>query len=139
MSTTYKGKKIGMDESIIELPNVLVIDDEEPVREAIIDILELVDIYAISACDGTEGLNLLQKQLENIQLVVLDLSMPGLSGEETFISIRELNPTIPILISSGFSISEISSQFLDDPNCEFMQKPFTLDFLIERVQHHLEK
>ena len=127
-----------MNETLTKIPNVLIIDDEESVREAIVDILELVEVQAIGACDGIEGLQLYQEQFNNVKLIVLDLSMPGLSGEETFSSIRKLNSTIPVLVTSGFSKLEIPPHLLKDTFAEYMQKPFALDSLIDRVQFHLK-
>ncbi len=126
-----------MTESTIVTRNVLVVDDEASVRDAIIDILELIDVISFTACDGEEGIKVLQNNLNDIKLIILDLTMPGLTGEETFISIRKLNNSIPIIVSSGHSPSELPVVFQEDSNCEFVQKPFTIDFLIERVQFHL--
>ncbi len=63
---------------------VLMIDDEEPVREAVTDILESEGLTVITAPDGRAGLTRYRERQADIQLVLLDLSMPGLSGEETF-------------------------------------------------------
>ena len=126
-----------MNHSTLGSPTVIVIDDEETVRGAIMDILELVDIVAIPASDGSKGVKLLEERAETIKLIMLDLTMPGLSGEETFSSIRQLNKEIPILITSGFSQSEIPLLCQNDPFSEFIQKPFSLDHLIERVEFYL--
>ena len=126
-----------MTESKIVTRNVLVVDDEASVRDAIIDILELIDVISFTACDGEEGIEVFQNNLNDIKLIILDLTMPGLTGEETFISIRKLSDSIPIIVSSGHSLSELPIVFQQDSNCEFVQKPFTIDYLIERVQFHL--
>lgn len=127
-----------MTQPFIEVPKVLIIDDEESVREAITDILDLAGITAVSAQNGGEGLQILEQGKDQLRLIMLDLSMPGLSGEETFASIRLLNPQLPIIITSGKSASELPQQCHDDPHTEFIQKPFSLELLIERVEGHLE-
>ena len=61
---------------------VLLIDDEEPVRTAVRDMLDLEDIRVLSAANGQAGITLFQERQDDIDLVLLDLSMPGISGEE---------------------------------------------------------
>ena len=117
---------------------ILVIDDEEPVREAVKDILELVKIDVLQAENGQTGINIYQQHSEKIELVLLDLSMPGMSGEETFHALRSLNPDLRVLLSSGFNETEVISR-LDGQNISgFIQKPYTLDTLIDKVQQHLD-
>lgn len=68
---------------------VLVIDDETAVRDAVSDILSLEDIKTIIAANGTEGIARYQEHQKDIQLIILDLSMPGLSGEETYAQLKK--------------------------------------------------
>jgi two-component system, cell cycle sensor histidine kinase and response regulator CckA len=116
---------------------ILVIDDEEPVREAVKDILEMINIEVMVAPDGANGIELYQQQQGDIILVLLDLSMPGMNGEETFLALRKINPNIQVLLSSGYSETEINSRFAGKNVTGFIQKPYTLDTLIERVQAFL--
>ncbi len=74
-----------------------MIDDEEPVRTAVTDILEMKGLHVLAASNGREGLAIYRRQQANILLVLLDLSMPGMSGEETF---RELPRSIRSCASS---------------------------------------
>ena len=64
---------------------ILVIDDEEAVREAVTDILDLEGLLVITAANGESGVALYQSRQEEVALVILDLSMPGLSGQETLV------------------------------------------------------
>ena len=121
----------------IDPPIVLVIDDEKQVQDAITDVLELLDLSSIGVSDGLTGLNTFKSYIDDIKIILLDLSMPGLSSAETFQRIRSLNSNIPILLTSGVSPSEVPQSLLNDSNCEFLQKPFSINELIERVQHHL--
>lgn len=116
---------------------VLIIDDEEPVRQAITDILDLSNIKALTAPDGQTGLEIYRQFMGEIQLVILDLSMPGLSGEETFHLLRRLNPQVSVLLSSGFSQAEVTQSFLGQGLAGFIQKPYNAMDLLEKVSELL--
>jgi signal transduction histidine kinase/ActR/RegA family two-component response regulator len=113
---------------------VLVIDDEEPVREAVSDILGEEGIETLQAEDGRSGLELYQAHLLEIGLVILDLSMPGMSGQETFRELRQLNSAVPVLLSSGYSREEVARSFEDEGAASFLQKPYSMADLIRKVQ-----
>lgn len=113
---------------------VLVIDDETAVRDAVADILALEDIKTITATDGAEGVARYREHQEDIRLVILDLSMPGLSGEETFAQLKKINPDARVLISSGYSQNEVSLRFANQEGLGFLQKPYKLAILIETVR-----
>jgi PAS domain S-box-containing protein len=116
---------------------VLVIDDEEPVREAVYDILELEAIRVLSAVDGQEGIETFKRHCQEIDLILLDLSMPGLGGVETFHRLREINQTVPILLSSGYNQAEVDSRFSEGKPAGFLQKPYSASILVEEIMRHL--
>ncbi len=116
---------------------VLVIDDEEPVREAVSDILEIESIQVLSAADGQEGINLFDKHRQEIDLILLDLSMPGLGGVETFHRLRKINQTVPILLSSGYNQTQVDSHFTEGKPAGFLQKPYSAAVLVEEVVRRL--
>jgi signal transduction histidine kinase/CheY-like chemotaxis protein len=116
---------------------VLVIDDETAVRDAVSDILALEGIQTITAVDGAEGIAHYQEHQKEIQLIILDLSMPGLSGEETYAELKKIDPDARILISSGYSQNEVSYRFNDQDALGFLQKPYKLTTLIETVYKFL--
>ncbi len=116
---------------------VLLIDDEEPVREAVKDILELIDVEVVTAVNGHDGIALYTQQQEDINLILLDLSMPGMNGEETLRILRQIDPCIPVLLSSGYNKIDIAFRFEDTNLTGFLQKPYSLDRLIDAVQKYL--
>ncbi|MCA9972873.1 MAG: PAS domain S-box protein [Anaerolineales bacterium] len=118
-------------------PVVLVIDDEAPVREALVDILSLDDIRTLTAVDGQAGLDLYQAHRDEIALVILDLSMPGLSGEETFRRLRQIDPGVRVLLSSGYSQVEVASRLDEEPTA-FIQKPYNATRLLQTVGNLLK-
>ena len=116
---------------------ILVIDDEEPVREAVTDILDIEGLTVISAPDGWTGIDLYREHQTEIGLVILDLSMPGMSGEATLAQLRQINPQVRVLLSSGYSQTEVAARFAGRPSLSFMQKPFDLDQLVREVRQQL--
>ena len=117
---------------------VLVIDDEEPVREAVCDILEIEDIEVITAENGLNGIEQFEKNHRDLDLVLLDLSMPGLGGVETFQRLQEINPNVPVLMSSGYNQTEVDSLFTGQQPAGFLQKPYSADVLVETVRRQLQ-
>jgi nitrogen-specific signal transduction histidine kinase len=117
---------------------ILLIDDEEPVREAVTDILDLQGVRVLAAADGQAGLALYREHRAAIRLVLLDLSMPGMSGEETFRQLRALDPEVRIILSSGYDKSEVSARFAGQAPTGFVQKPYSVDDLTAAMRQHLE-
>ena len=117
--------------------SVLVVDDEAYVREAVTDILGMRDIEVLTAADGKEGLAVYEAHQSEIALVLLDLSMPGWSGEETMREIRKVNPETRIILSSGYNEVEATRRFAGKGLTGFLQKPYSADKLIETIQAYL--
>ncbi len=116
---------------------VLVIDDEAPVRDAVVDILALEDVLVITAPDGRTGIDLFRARQADIRLVILDLSMPGLSGEKTLNELRRINAQVPVLLSSGYSQDEVAQRFAGQAAIGFIQKPYEISALIDEVKRRL--
>lgn len=116
---------------------VLVIDDEAPVRQAVTDILEMEAIEVVTAVNGTEGIRIYQQQQDKIKVVLLDLSMPGLSGEETLHELGKINPDVHVILSSGYGQSDVLDRIGHRENVDFLQKPYNLDQLLQEVFKHL--
>ena len=116
-----------------ESKTVLVIDDEEIVRSAATSALRRLGYAVLSAYDGSQGVQVFRSLHKTISLVILDLSMPGISGEETLQQLRTINPDTPILLSSGFSGVEASRRFGDSGVAGFLQKPYTVNTLARHV------
>jgi signal transduction histidine kinase len=121
---------------------VLVIDDEEMVREAVTDILSMENIEVLTAENGVRGVETYRKHARDIGLVLLDLSMPGMSGEETFRRLRRVDDGVRVLFSSGYSADETSlfnqtSGTREKGLVGFLQKPYSLTTLVDTVKQHL--
>ncbi len=116
---------------------VLVIDDEAPVREAVTDILELDGWPVLTAPNGAAGIALYRERQAEVGLVLLDLSMPDLSGEETFHELRKINPDVRVALSSGYNEAEATRQFAGQGLAGFIQKPYDAAKLVKEVRKYL--
>ncbi|MCA9961354.1 MAG: PAS domain-containing protein, partial [Anaerolineales bacterium] len=124
-------------ESITQSGLILVIDDEQSVRETAADILQEEGFVVVSAVDGQQGLEMYQERMEEILLVLLDLSMPGLSGEETFRHLRQLNPDVHVILSSGYNQVEATRHFVGKGLAGFLQKPYSAQQLATEIRKRL--
>ena len=123
-----------MDTSTQNPPLILVVDDEEAIREAVRDILELVNIESMLAANGREAIDLFIQHRDRIKAILLDLRMPVMSGTETYQKLRELDPDIQIILSSGYDEKMSTLDIEADDALEFLRKPYALDALLACVQ-----
>ena len=117
---------------------VLVIDDEETVRQTAGAILRKGGFEVLEAGDGLSGVNLLRERKGRISLVILDLTMPRMSGEQAFDHLRSIRADVPIVLASGYSETEAVARTAGRDFAGFLQKPFTVDRLIETVASALK-
>jgi signal transduction histidine kinase len=103
---------------------VLVVDDEAPVREPVVEILALAGLRAFEARDGTQAVEAVRRHGPELGAVLLDYSMPGPSAEETFHELRRLAPDLPIVLSSGYSQEEATRRFAGRGLAGFLAKPY---------------
>lgn len=115
---------------------VLVIDDDAPVREAIADILMLAGWRVIDAESALAGIDQYREHWTDTSLVLLDLSMPGMGGAEVSSALHEINPSVPLVLCSGFGPLEAMRRFAHMPVRAFLQKPFTADQLLDVVRQY---
>ncbi|MCP5159220.1 MAG: response regulator [Gammaproteobacteria bacterium] len=108
---------------------VLLVDDEESVRSLGTRMLERIGFQTVVASDGQEALELYETQSADIVLVLLDLTMPYMDGEEAFRQLRQLNPNVRVVMTSGYTETEIAPRFAGKRLFGFLQKPYTLDTL----------
>jgi PAS domain S-box-containing protein len=118
---------------------LLVIDDEEGVRDLARDTLERAGFRVYCARDGREALEIFERHVDEIRLVLLDRTMPTTSGEETFEGIRRLRPRARVILVSGYSRRRASERFRGKGLDGFLEKPFLPATLLERVREVLER
>jgi PAS domain S-box-containing protein len=104
---------------------ILLIDDEETVRNTAVAALESYGYRVLTAFDGESGVDVFRRHGAEFSLVILDLTMPVLDGEAVFERLREIDPNVGIVLSSGFSASEATRRFEGRKLSGFLQKPYT--------------
>jgi two-component system cell cycle sensor histidine kinase/response regulator CckA len=118
---------------------VLLIDDEEMIIKVGRELLQELGYKVIAARSGEEAIKLYKKNADKINLVVMDMIMPGMGGGETFDNLKAINPDIKVLLSSGYSINGQASKILERGCDGFIQKPFNLNQLSEKIQGIIAK
>lgn len=103
---------------------VLIVDDEETVLEVGSEILKSLGYNPLLAAGGEEAVALFRDHADRIDAVLLDMIMPGMSGGETFDRIKEIAPSVKVLLSSGYSLNEQASSILAQGCDGFIQKPY---------------
>ena len=113
---------------------VLVIDDEDYMLEVVRDALATRGHESLLALSGEQGIELMSLHGDRIDLVLLDLTMPGLGGVETFRRLRTVAPRVPVVLSSGFAEEEATAQMRGLDLTGFLQKPYLVADLIRLVE-----
>jgi PAS domain S-box-containing protein len=112
---------------------VLVVDDEETVRTIAKSMLEEYGLHVLTACDGREAVDVYRSKMGAISLVLLDMTMPHMGGEEAFDRIREMDPEALVILTSGYNEQEATGRFAGKGLTAFLQKPYRLSNLIDTV------
>lgn len=118
-------------------PVVLVVDDDLTILEIASEILETFGFQVLTAANGYAGLQIFTQKQPAINLVLLDLAMPGMDGFQVFTAIRQLTTTVPVIFSSGFSPQNLANKIKNYPATAFLQKPYHLNDLIDLVRKML--
>jgi signal transduction histidine kinase/CheY-like chemotaxis protein len=118
---------------------ILVIDDEESVREVARTSLELAGYGVVLAKDGIEGVETFRSRKGDVAAAVVDVSMPRMSGEETLVRLRALDPALPVLLTSGYTEQAARESLTARAAAAFIQKPFRAAQLVEAVEVLLER
>jgi CheY-like chemotaxis protein len=116
---------------------VLVVDDEEMVRSVVKKMLEELGYRVWAAANEEEAIKQMGSQRGNIDLVLLDMIMPGSSGGEVFEALKRLDPGVKVLLSSGYSLNGEARKILDLGCDGFIQKPFTMKSISAKMREIL--
>jgi light-regulated signal transduction histidine kinase (bacteriophytochrome)/CheY-like chemotaxis protein len=119
-----------------ESRTVLIVDDEELVRNVAMAALKREGWRGIPAVDGSEALALFEQHRAEIDLVLLDLTLPGLGGGEVWRALREQAPDVKVLFSSGLSTKALPAEAVE-AGCAFLQKPYKPDALLAHLRRTL--
>lgn len=116
---------------------ILLADDEKMVLEVSKEMLEFLGYRVYPAGSGQEAIAVFQEKRAEIDLVILDMIMPGMSGEETFNRLRGIDPHARILLSSGYSIDGEARTMMDRGCNGFIQKPFQMKTFSRKIREIL--
>jgi len=108
---------------------VLVVDDDETVRVVSRRMLQSMGLSVVTANDGRDALTVFRENIAEIRCIVLDLTMPHMGGEEAFGELRKIKADVPVLLSSGYSESDIQARFSGAGFAGFIHKPYDIDTL----------
>jgi CheY-like chemotaxis protein len=123
----------GNDDEWQSSGRILVIDDEEILRTTTAAMLELFGLTPVCAADGFAGVEAFAAAPDDVRLILLDLTMPNLDGLQTLEQIRRIRSDAPILLMSGFTEQEVARRFAGHTLSGFLQKPFKLSTLREKL------
>jgi CheY-like chemotaxis protein len=119
-------------------PGILVVDDEEMALMLVKQLLTTAGYNVTTAQSGFECLDLFRRRPHAYQLVILDLTMPFMDGEETFQRLREIDPNIPVVLCTGFIQGERLEQLMSAGLTGFLRKPLAPDEIVSNVRSILE-
>lgn len=119
--------------------SILVIDDEKSVREVVRDILEMNHLHVLVAPNGQIGIEMFMAHRAEINVILLDMQMPVMNGAETFQALRAIDPSIKVILSSGYNENDAVRSFVSQGLAAFLQKPYDLDALVAKVYTILEQ
>lgn len=108
---------------------VLLIDDESVVRDIGLEMLQALGVDSLTAAGGEEGLDLFEKNRERIALILLDVEMPGMGGEEVYERLHEMNCPCPVVIASGYNRDYLERQVFSSRIPYYLPKPFQINQL----------
>jgi two-component system, cell cycle sensor histidine kinase and response regulator CckA len=114
--------------------HVLIIDDEQSVRTVANRMFQMLGFTTAIAVDGLEGVEIVRASPTAFTLVLLDLTMPRMDGEETLRNLQTINPNIRIILSSGFNEQSTINRFVGRGIAGFLPKPFTIEMLTEQLR-----
>jgi len=112
---------------------ILLVDDEEMILSVAEEMIQALGYQVIVAKDGRSAIDMYRAKNSQIDLVILDLIMPGLGGGETFDQMKAINPDVKVLLSSGYSIDGQASSIIKRGCQGFIQKPFGLQELSQKI------
>ena len=111
-----------------------MVDDEGVILDIGSELLGTMGIEARTARSGEEALALFRQDPDAIDLVLLDVEMPGMTGDEVFRLLREIRPELPIILASGYSREYVERNYFHRPVEHFLPKPFRMDLLVHKLR-----
>jgi two-component system, cell cycle sensor histidine kinase and response regulator CckA len=119
---------------VISEKAILAIDDEEMILDLVRDTLAYAGLKVLTANNGEEGIVIYNARRDDIAVVLLDLSMPVMGGEETLRRLLAINPDVRVILSSGYTEEEVAARFQGVRAADFIQKPYQPNVLLRKIR-----
>ena len=132
-------EKKATDEILTGTETILLVDDENEVLDVGQKMLEQMGYKVLLSTNGKQAIDIYSANRDDIDLVILDMIMPGLGGGEAYDRMKEVNPDVKVLLSSGYSIDGQAAEILDRGCNGFIQKPFGMKELSHELREILDK
>ncbi len=116
---------------------VLFVDDQAEVASIGAEMLQSLGYTVLVATSGNQAIKIFEKEYGNIDLAILDMTMPAMSGVDTFKAMKNINPQVKVILSSGFSVDAETSKILESGCNGFLQKPYNLSDLSKKIREVL--
>jgi CheY-like chemotaxis protein len=117
---------------------ILVVDDEEIVRDTCTAMLESLGFASLSARDGREGVDVFTRHRDLVRAVVMDLTMPVMNGEQALHALRALSPDLPVLVTSGYYPPDVAARLGEQRRIGFLKKPYLASDLARALRGLLD-
>lgn len=117
---------------------ILLVDDEQMVRKMVSRLISRLNCDVLEARNGYEAIEMLLKHKEDISLVLLDLTMPGMNGWETLAGLREIRPELPVIMTSGYDETTVMNGKSAEQPQAFLRKPYSSDALKDALDRILQ-
>ena len=118
---------------------ILLVDDEENIRKPGEEMLTEFGYEVITAADGEGALELYRKEYEKINLIILDLIMPGMGGSVCLQELMKINPLAKVIIASGYSINGSEKEVIEAKAKGFIRKPYNVREMLNLVREVLDR
>ena len=119
--------------------SALIIDDEKTILSFAEATLVREGMKVLTAANGKAGVDMFRAHKDEVSVILLDLQMPVLGGEQAYPLLKELNPDVPVILSSGFDESEAVRKCSELHPAAFLQKPYPAERLVEVVSEALQR
>jgi two-component system, cell cycle sensor histidine kinase and response regulator CckA len=118
---------------------ILLVEDEDVVRELTKRMLERSGYTVLTAANGKEALNLYDEKRDEISLVILDLIMPEMGGEECLAELHRIDPHLKILVTSGYPVYGATKDAVESAATDFVGKPYSMKEILRSVRDVLDR
>ena len=127
------------EEIVMGSGTILLVDDEQMIIDVNVGLLKMLGFTVLVARSGEEAIRIYEDNRDRIDVVLLDMIMPGMDGGETYDMLKAINPGVKVLLSSGYSINSDAQNILDRGCSGFMQKPFGIHELSRKLHEVMNK